>query len=73
VSCIYHNGFVRTAKYLLVRVRSHNSWICAGGTKLERINPCSQQIRHPPGIAHIGLAARHILDVRGVGNHQLKS
>ena len=32
----------------------------------------SQQIRQPGGIVHIGLAARHVLDVRGVGQQQLE-
>jgi len=31
-----------------------------------------QQIRHPVGILHIGLAAGHVLDVCGIGQHQLE-
>jgi hypothetical protein len=31
-----------------------------------------QQIRDPVGILHVGFAAGHVLDMRGVGQHQLE-
>ena len=31
-----------------------------------------QQVRYPVGVLHIGLAARQVLDMRGVRQHQLE-
>ena len=55
-----------------VRVRSRSSWMGRGGTKLPRIKPMRQQIRQPLRVIDVALAARHILDVLGVGQRQLE-
>jgi len=32
----------------------------------------SEKVGEPHGVAHVALAARHVLDVAGVGQHQLE-
>ena len=39
----------------------------ARGTKLGADQPVRQQISQPLGVPDVGLAARHVLDMRGIG------
>ena len=51
------------------RVRSRKARWGAGGTKLGAQQPVGQQLGDPLGVLDVGLAARHLLDVRGI-DHQ---
>ena len=58
---------------LLARARQVTQFLNRGRRHEAGTNqPVRQQVRDPGSVVHLALASRHVMDMRGVGQHQLK-